>query len=176
MLSGLLYDDVLPFFNDFDHDNGLFPDDVLEVIEDLGISCRSVCGLPKRQPALVAVSWTDEEFGGHYVVWDPNRKQFIDPLHGLVGRRELLHLCKIEHIWSTGKKNMRQLVKAKVAKAVAKELFEPLGSMAVDLSRTANDNFVIGVWFDLDPPDEVYKIVKVKGFSICIHKVEKQGV
>jgi hypothetical protein len=65
MLSGLLYDDVLPFFNDFDHDNGLFPDDVLEVIEDLGISCRSVCGLPKRQPALVAVSWTDEEFGGH---------------------------------------------------------------------------------------------------------------
>jgi hypothetical protein len=37
-----------------------------------------------------------------------------------------------------------------------------------------NDNFIIGVWFALDPPDEAYKIVKVKGFSICIHKVEKQ--
>jgi len=176
MLAGLLYDDALPFFNDFDHANGLYPDDVLEVLDDLGIPCRSMHSLPKRQPALVAVNWRDEELGGHYVIWDPDRKQFLDPLHGLIGRRELLRLCRVEHIWSAGRKNMRQLVRARMAKIVAKELFEPFGPAAVGLGRTVDGNFIIEVRFVLEPTEQVRKITKVRGFPIhiCIVNVVKK--
>lgn len=176
MLAGLLYDDTLPFFNEFDHSGGLFPDDVLEVLDDLGVSCRSMSRLPKRQPALVAVTWHDETFGGHYIVWDPERGQFIDPLHGLIGRRELLRTCKIEHIWSTGRKNMRQLVKARMAKVLAKKLFEPFGPVAVGLGRTVDGDFTIEARFVSEPPSEARKITEAKGFPIQIRvvKVEKQ--
>lgn len=108
MLAGLLYENVLPFFKDYDHKNGLFPEDVLEFLEDIGISYNAINKLPKRQPALVALDWKEGKLTGHYVVWDPIRKQFLDPLHGLIGRRKLLSLCKIDHIWSI--KKTKQLI------------------------------------------------------------------
>lgn len=167
MLAGLLYDDALPFFDGSDHSNGLYPDDVLGVLEDLGISCRSVQRLPRRQAALVAINWRDQDFGGHYVVWDPNRGQFIDPLHGLVGRRELLRACRIEHIWSVGKRNMRQFVKARAARAAAQRMFESLGPAAVGLRREGGD-FAIEVRFASEPPEKAWKTKQVKGFPVII--------
>jgi hypothetical protein len=169
MLAGLMYDDALPFFKAFDHNNGLFPDDVLEVLDDLGIPCRPVRSLPKRQPALVAISWRDQDFGGHYVVWDPERGQFIDPLHGLIGRREFLRLCHVDHVWSTGKIHMRQLVKARAASAATKELFEPFGPVVVSLGRTVDGGFIIEVCFASEPPVQALKITEVRGFPIvCV--------
>jgi hypothetical protein len=168
MLAGLLYNDTLPFFNKLDHHNGLFPDDVLDVLDGLGIHCKSINKLPKRQPALVAIEWREKGFGGHFVVWDPIRKQFLDPLYGLIGQRDFLSLCNIEHIWSTGKQNMRQLVKARVAKVLAKELFKPFGNVAIGLGRMVNGNFTIQVRFASTPPKAAYQIKDVRGIPIEI--------
>lgn len=168
MLAGLLYDDALPFFAKIDHSNGLFPDDVLEMLEDLGISCRTVRGLPRRQPALVAVAWLDREFGGHYVVWDPERGQFLDPLHGLVGRREMMRLCKVEHIWSTSKGNMERFVKARLAKSAVEERFRAFKPEAIILGRTVDGGFVIEVHFASEPPEQARQTPSAGGVPVRI--------
>lgn len=165
MLAGLLYDDALSLFAHFGHGSGLFPDDVLEVLEDLGLPAKAASGLPKRQPALVAVDWMEEGLSGHYVVWDPGRRQFLDPLHGLVGRRELLRLCRIEHVWTIGGRNMRRLVRARMAKALAKRVLGPFGPSAICLSRT-DDGFAIEVSFVSEPPKEARSVAEIGGFPV----------
>jgi len=170
MLAGLMYEDALSLFVHLDHSNGLFPDDVLEILDDLGLPTHDVSTLPKRQPALVAVDWKEEGFSGHYLVWDPRRGQFLDPLHGLVGRRDLLRLCRIEHIWTVGERNMRNLVKARVAKALAKELFEPFGPVSVGLYKMPG-RFQIEVRFASEPDGGAWKIMAVRGVPVHIEVV-----
>lgn len=165
MLTGLLYDDILPFFSKCDHRGGLFPDDVIDVIESLGITCHKIQKLPKRQPALVAIEWSEKVFGGHFIVWDPKRKQFIDPTHGLVGCRKMLRTCRIEHIWSIGKKGMKELIKARMAKVVAEKYFQSFNPEAINLGRTTDGRFVINVRFVYEPPIEAQQILNVEGFA-----------
>jgi len=171
MLAGLLYEDSLPFFKDMDHSCGLYPDDVLEILEGLGLPSREIRTLSRRQPALVAVEWRDMP-GGHYLVWDPRRKQFLDPLYGLLPRKDVLAHCRIEHIWSVGGRNMRQLVKARLAKVLAKELFEPFGSPAIGLGRQ-DGKFTIEVRFTEEPLPEARLITAVKGIPVRIWVVGK---
>jgi hypothetical protein len=111
MLSGLLYDAVLPFFGRRGRRNGLFPDDILEILDDLDVSCQSVDKLPRRSPALVAIAWRKEGLSGHFVVWDPKRNQFLDPIYGLVDKDEMLRACRIEHIWSIAQRKMADSAK-----------------------------------------------------------------
>ncbi len=157
----------MPLFDHLDHANGLYPDDVLEVLEDLGVGCQGVAALPKRRPALVAVGWLSEGFCGHYMVWDPTRGQFLDPLHGLVGRRDLSKFCAIEHIWATGKANMRKVVKARLAKGMAKEVFAPFAPASVGLSKW-EAGFVIEVRFHEEPPPEARALKSIGGVPIHI--------
>jgi len=176
MLTGLLYDDALPLFRGYNRSNGLFPENVLEVLDDLHMSCHPVRLLPKRQPALVAIEWRKEGLNGHFVVWDPDRGQFLDPRHGLIDRRELLCLCRIEHIWSVGKRGMRRLAAARMAKAVAQGLFEPFSPAAVVL-RVADDGFAIEVRFASDPPEEAHNILEVNNIPVhIIITTGKKGV
>lgn len=174
MLAGLLYEDALSFFRHFDHSNGLFPDDVLEALDDLGIAYRLMSRLPKRQPALVAVGWREDGYSGHYMVWDPERGQLLDPTHGLIDRRDLSRFCVIEHIWATGKSNMRNFVRARMAKEFARRIFRPFGPTALGLSRTT-DSFVVEVSFASEPPAEVRAIVSVKGFPVHIRIADPAG-
>lgn len=102
MLAGLMYDTVRSLMRR--SRGGSYPDDVLEVLEDLGFEWREVSSLPGRGGALVALQWRDEQYGGHYVVWDSRRKQFLDPLHGVVGKRDMMKHAAVDHIWTVVRK------------------------------------------------------------------------
>lgn len=167
MLAGLLYEDSLSFFRSMDHSCGLFPDDVLEILEGLGLPGREVGSLPRRQPALVAVEWRDVP-GGHYLVWDPERRLFLDPLFGLLPRKDVLTHCRIDHIWSVGRKNMRRLVAARIAQALAKELLKPLGAAIVGLGQQADGGFIIEARFPEEPPAKAHAVKSIRGIPIHV--------
>lgn len=99
MLSKRLYSEIISLFPHLKVKDGLYPDDVLEALEDLGYNYQEVSSLPKRGSALVAIEWKEKKISGHYVVWDSKRKQFLDPLHGVVKKREMLKFAQIEHTW-----------------------------------------------------------------------------
>jgi len=105
MLSDKMYGDVAALFKAMKKTTrgGLYPDDVLEVLEELGCDYSELKDLPKRGKALVAVQWKDESLSGHYIVWDSKRKQFLDPLHGVINKRDMLKLVEIEEIWKIRK-------------------------------------------------------------------------
>jgi len=104
MLAGLMYESVFSLIGR--QRGGIYPDDVLDILEGLGFGYREVSKLPKRGAALVAIHWKEKELSGHFVVWDSRRGQFLDPLHGAIGQREMLKFAGIEHIWAiTRKKN-----------------------------------------------------------------------
>jgi hypothetical protein len=98
MLVGLLYDDARTYFNRVS--DGMYPDDLLEALGGIGLEAEEVKRLPRKRAALVALQWKDESLGGHYVVWDPHRRQFLDPLHGLVERNDMLECADVDHIWA----------------------------------------------------------------------------
>jgi hypothetical protein len=98
MLAGLMYDDARKRFRKVG--DGLYPDDLLEVLDAAGIETCEVDRLPRKRAALVAIQWKDVGLAGHYLVWDPSRQQFLDPLHGIVNRQALLVCADIEHIWA----------------------------------------------------------------------------
>lgn len=106
MLAGLMYEIVYSLIGR--PRGGAYPDDVLETLEELGFESREVAKLPKRGAALVAIHWKNEELSGHFVVWDARRRQFLDPLHGVIGQREMLKFAGMEHIWTiTKEKNVQ---------------------------------------------------------------------
>jgi len=97
MLSGKLYENIKPLFGTIS--GGFYPDDVLEVIEKLGFKWKEFKRLPRKGKALVALTWKEEGLAGHYIVWDCERKQFLDPKFGLIDKSEMLKLCDIDYIW-----------------------------------------------------------------------------
>jgi hypothetical protein len=99
MLSKRLYGEIISLFPHLKVKGGLYPDDVLEALEDLGFNYQEMGKLPKRGSALIAIEWKEPKIDGHYVVWDSKRKQFLDPLHGVINRREMLKFAEIEHTW-----------------------------------------------------------------------------
>ena len=99
MLVGLMYDDAKTYFNRVS--DGMYPDDLLDALDVAGIEVSEVKHLPRKQAALVALQWNKSGLAGHYVVWDPSRRQFLDPLHGVVDRDDLMEFANIEHIWAT---------------------------------------------------------------------------
>ena len=107
MLAGLLYESAHGLIGR--PKGGLYPDDVFETLEDLGFECHEVYKLPKRGAALVAIHWKEKDtLSGHFVVWDSRRKQFLDPLHGVIGQRDMLRFAGLEHIWAvTKEKNVQ---------------------------------------------------------------------
>lgn len=107
MLAGLMYESVHSLIGR--PRGGAYPDDILETLEELGFEYREVPKLPKRGMALVAIHWKGEELSGHFVVWDSRRGQFLDPLHGVIGQREMLRCAGMEHIWKiTRDKDMEE--------------------------------------------------------------------
>jgi len=102
MLCGKLYDDVKPFFKAIS--GGIYPDDVLEAVENLGFKWKEFKRLPRKGKALVALNWKEEGLSGHYIVWDCERKQFLDPKHGLINKTEMMKLCNIDYIWKIERK------------------------------------------------------------------------
>lgn len=104
MLMGRLYDEILVLFPKFKKTkNGLFPEDILDVLEDSGYYYNEINKMPMKGVALVAIAWKDPDLSGHYVVWDSKRKQFLDPLHGIINKSDLFELAEIEHIWRVKK-------------------------------------------------------------------------
>lgn len=104
MLTGHLYNELIGLFPRLKRTKGgLYPDDLFEIFDDLGYSYYEVKKLPKRGTALVAIEWKNIDSLGHYVVWDSRRKQFLDPLHGVVGLKDMFEHAKIEYIWKINK-------------------------------------------------------------------------
>lgn len=101
MLCGCLYAEMASIFRSKRKitRGGIYPDDMLDIIEDLGHSYVETEKLPAKGAALVAVKWKEPNLSGHYVVWDGKRRQFLDPLHGLINRDEFLTLADIDEIW-----------------------------------------------------------------------------
>ena len=99
MLSKRLYGEIISLFPHLKVKGGLYPDDVLEALEDLGYNYQEVSKLPNRGTALIAIEWKEPKISPHYVVWDSKRKQFLDPLHGVINKREMLKFAEIEYTW-----------------------------------------------------------------------------
>lgn len=98
MLVGLMYDEAKRHFRRVG--DGMYPDDLLEALENEGIEAFEVQCLPRKRAALVALQWKNKDLTGHYVIWDAARRQFLDPLYGVVDRKDLLACAEIEHIWA----------------------------------------------------------------------------
>lgn len=100
MIVGELYDTSKSVFNVLGKTTrgGLYPEDVMEALEEFGYEPYDSNVLPKSGKALVAVQWYDKKLSGHYVVWDGKRRQFLDPLHGVFSKRELSRCAEIEWI------------------------------------------------------------------------------
>lgn len=99
MLTGVLYDTIIDAYPHLKRKRiGLYEDEMLEILEDFGYSCDEIGSLPARSTALVAVDWKEND-AGHYIVWDAKRKQFLDPLYGLVDKNEMLKNVSIDYIW-----------------------------------------------------------------------------
>jgi len=101
MLVDKLYDDMAAIFNGLGMSTrrALYPDDLFEALEEVGFDYEEIDSLPKHGRALVAVQWKHKGLSGHYTVWDSKRKQFLDPRHGVMGKREMLKHASIEYMW-----------------------------------------------------------------------------
>ncbi len=100
MITRRLYNEIISIFPELNRaKGGLYPDDVLESLEELDFNYNESKNLPNKGVALVAVQWKSPELSGHYVVWDSRRKQFLDPINGIINKREMLKFAEIESIW-----------------------------------------------------------------------------
>lgn len=145
MLSGLLYEEAFSLFSKTKYrKKGLFPDDVLEIFDDLGIRYNNIKKLSTKQPTLVAIQWNDSSLSGHYIVWDPKREQFLDPLHGLIDYDNMMKLCHIDDIWEINSLDTKRLIKARNTKSLITEMFSSFSPKKITLSRKAN-KFVIEI-------------------------------
>lgn len=105
MLGDRLYNDIVAVIQalGINASRGISLDQMFELLEELGCSCKEIKELPTKGRSLITIQWKKEDLSGHYVVWDGKRKQFLDPLHGLVNKREMLRFAKIESIWKVTK-------------------------------------------------------------------------
>ena len=94
MLAKKLYDEVKPLFK---NQKGISPKLMEDALSHFNLSIKEISSLSKT--ALVAISW--KKGGGHYVIWDQKRKQFLDPLHGLINKTDMLKYATIDFIWHT---------------------------------------------------------------------------
>lgn len=78
---------------------GIYPDDLLEILDDFGYYYKEVKSLPKNGIALVAIQWKKPNLSGHYIIWDSERSQFLDPINGLIDQNEMLKFATIDYIW-----------------------------------------------------------------------------
>jgi ABC-type bacteriocin/lantibiotic exporter with double-glycine peptidase domain len=105
MLSDRLYGEVAAITQalGISARRGICLDQMFELLEELACNCWETDKLPVKGRALVTVQWKEKELSGHYVVWDSRRKQFLDPLHGVVNKKEMLKLAEIDSIWKVTK-------------------------------------------------------------------------
>lgn len=105
MLSNRLYGEVAAISQalGINARKGIHLDQMFELLEELSCECLEHYKLPDKGIALVTIQWKEEGLAGHYVVWDSKRKQFLDPLHGVVNKREMLKLAEIDSIWKVVK-------------------------------------------------------------------------
>ena len=82
---------------------GMFPEEMFELIEEFGKYCARIDKIPNIGRALIAIRWKQKTLSEHYVVWDAKRKQFLDPLHGVYGKREFFKFAEIDSIWKITK-------------------------------------------------------------------------
>lgn len=100
MLANRMYKEVEAIFHILEKSTrSIYPDDMFEVFDEIGYDYDEADQLPKRGKALVAIEWKSKGLTGHYIVWDSSRKQFLDPLHGVMGKREMLKYASIDYIW-----------------------------------------------------------------------------
>ena len=78
---------------------GLFPEDVIEILEYFGFSAVNVKTLPRKGCALVTINWKKKNLSGHFIVWDGKRNQFLDPTFGVIDKKDMLESADIEEIW-----------------------------------------------------------------------------
>jgi len=105
MLANRLYAEVVAVVQvmHISTNKGMCLDKMFELLDEFGYFCREVDKLPQKGRALVTIQWKEKSMSGHYVVWDSRRKQFLDPLHGVIGKREMLKYAEIESIWKVTK-------------------------------------------------------------------------
>lgn len=101
MLSNRLYGEVAAISHalGISVKKGICLEEMFELLEELNYYCQETDKLPNRGRALVTIQWKEKELSGHYVVWDSKRRQFLDPLHGVVNKREMLKLAEIDSMW-----------------------------------------------------------------------------
>jgi ABC-type bacteriocin/lantibiotic exporter with double-glycine peptidase domain len=100
MLSNHLYMEIIGLFPGLKRNKkGLTPGSLLDVLEDLQYTYQEIKTLPNFGRALVAIRWKNKDFSGHFVTWDGKRKQFLDPLHGAINKKEFLKKVIIDNIW-----------------------------------------------------------------------------
>lgn len=101
MLSDRLYGYVFAFSQALGISvyKGMCLNQIFELLEELGCNYREAKALPSAGRALVAIQWKEDGFSGHYIVWDGKRKQFLDPLYGVINKKEMLKLAEIDSIW-----------------------------------------------------------------------------
>jgi len=101
MLANKLYGEVVAVIRalKISTSKGMYLNHMFELLDEFGYDCKEVKNLPKNGKALVTIQWKEENMTGHYVVWDSKRKQFLDPLHGVVNKKEMMKYAIIESIW-----------------------------------------------------------------------------
>ena len=98
MIAGLLYEEARKIFPKT-ISYGLFPEQLFEKLDDVGFNAVETKFLPKKGIALVTINWKNENLNGHFVVWDSKRKQFLDPIFGVINKDDMLCCAEIEDIW-----------------------------------------------------------------------------
>lgn len=97
MLVRRLYEDIVTLFPELVRRTGLHLDEITDVLDAFGYCCVESKSLP-RGVALIAIQWKNKRLSGHYVVWDGKRNQFLDPLHGIISKKNMLKVAKMEVI------------------------------------------------------------------------------
>lgn len=106
MLCDRLYGDVIAISQalGIKHKKGICLDEMFEIFEEFDRDYNEIFELPTKGRALLAVQWKEQDLSGHYIVWDSKRKQFLDPLYGIISKREMLKLIHIDSIWRITKR------------------------------------------------------------------------
>lgn len=110
MLAGMMYKEAKGVCRELGvilRRGGLIPDEILEVLGSLSYCIHEMRRLPTRGVALVAVDWTDQA-GGHLVVWDARRRQFLDPRCGVIDLAEMMAFASIGGIWAVRKSKRKR--------------------------------------------------------------------
>lgn len=106
MLTGQLYDIIESLFRSVFRNStkgGIYPEEMSDMFECFGFSFKPTKVVPKNEKALVGIQWK-KSYSGHYIVWDPKRKQFLDPICGVFTYNDLIKYATIQEMWIIKKK------------------------------------------------------------------------